>query len=402
MANDSNIILNIPFDETNGSTIAYDYSSNRADGTVVDAEFTSGRQGNCIKFDGPGHCDIEQNIITLTGNFTLLAWIKRSAFPDGFTGKRVGFFVRWEAINGHLEEWFDLNADSWGYWAIVKEGLVIKIYLDTQLVKTITLTTQPSGFAILQDIYSTEYGYGCIDEVKVYNVALTEAEIIESISSVSQLVYSIDGADFKGWDIYVSESNGLLDRPKMKSPTSIDWDDYHGKIIDLTNKRVEEREITLNCFMKANGKLDFVTKLNDFLEVFSKDGTQRLVVDIHPTKPLVYEVYNENGVAISKRWNDDVMVGTFTLKLKEPDPVKRVVRHQRISDATRTLTITLTSTKAVTIHWGDGTTSEDVYGENVTVTHTYTNNGVYYAIVSGVIEKIENFTTNGIVVWNKL
>lgn len=139
MANDSNIILNIPFDETNGSTIAYDYSSNRADGTVVDAEFTSGRQGNCIKFDGSGHCDIQQNIITLTGNFTLLAWVKRSAFPDGFTGKRVGFFVRWEAINGCLEEWFDLKADAWGYWAIVKEGLVIKIYLDTQLVKTITL-----------------------------------------------------------------------------------------------------------------------------------------------------------------------------------------------------------------------------------------------------------------------
>ena len=314
----------------------------------------------------------------------------------------MGFFVRWDDVNGYSETWFDLNADSWGYWAIVKEGLVIKIYLDTQLVKTIVLPTQPTGVALLQDIYSTEYGYGCIDEVKAYNVALTDAEIVESISSVSQLVYSIDGTDFKNWDIYVSESNGLLDRPKLKKPLSVDWDDYHGEIIDLQNKRVQAREITLNCFMKANGKLDFATKLNDFLEVFEKNGTQRLMVDIHPTKPLVYEVYNENGVAISKRWNDDVMVGKFTLKLKEPDPVKRVVRHQLISDATRTLNITLTSTKAVTIHWGDGTTSEDVYGENVTATHNYMNNGTYYAIVAGVIEDIESFTTNGIIVWNRL
>ena len=85
MADESNIILNMPFDEAAGSTIAYDYSKTRADGTVVEADFTGGKQGNCIKFDGNGHCDIDKNVIPLTGNFTLLAWLKRSAFPDGFT-----------------------------------------------------------------------------------------------------------------------------------------------------------------------------------------------------------------------------------------------------------------------------------------------------------------------------
>ena len=117
------------------------------------------------------------------------------------------------------------------------------------------------------------------------------------------------------------------------------------------------------------------------------------MVDIPPTKPLLYEVYNENGVAINKRWNDDLMVGTFTLKLKEPDPVKRIVRHQRLSNDTKTLTITLTSKKAVTIFWGDGTQ---------TASHEYTTDGIFYAIVAGVIEEIESFTTNGIIVWNKL
>ena len=79
MADESNIILNMPFDEAAGSTIAYDYSKTRADGTVVEADFTGGKQGNCIKFDGSGHCDIDKNVIPLTGNFTLLAWLKRSA-----------------------------------------------------------------------------------------------------------------------------------------------------------------------------------------------------------------------------------------------------------------------------------------------------------------------------------
>ena len=117
---------------------------------------------------------------------------------------------------------------------------------------------------------------------------------------------------------------------------------------------------------------------------------------------MLYEVYNENGVAINKRWNDDLMVGTFTLKLKEPDPVKRIVRHQRLSNDTKTLTITLTSKKAVTIFWGDGTQTNDVYGTDVTASHEYTTDGIFYAIVAGVIEEIESFTTNGIIVWNKL
>lgn len=401
-ANENNIILNLPFDEAAGSSTAYDYSTNRADGTVVDSDFVAGRQGNCIEFNGAGYCEITRNIIPLTGNFTLLAWLKRNVFPDGFTGKRIGFFVCWDAVNGCNESWFELTAENWGYFAVVKTGLKVNIYLDTQLIKTITLPAQPTGFAFLQDIYSTENGYGLVDEVKAYNLALTQEEISALISSVAQLAYSIEGTDFKAWDIYVSESNGLLDRPKMKAPLSIDWPDYHGEIIDLQNKRFEAREISLSCFMKATGKVDFVTKLNDFLDVFSKDGTQRLMVDIHPTKPLVYEVYNESGVSIAKRWNDDLMVGTFTLKLKEPNPVKRVVRHQRISTATKTLTITLTSDKAVTIFWGDGTKTEDVYGTNKTVSHEYTTEGIYYAVVAGVIEDITNFSTNGIIVWNKL
>ncbi|MDR2009960.1 MAG: LamG domain-containing protein [Bacteroidales bacterium] len=402
MANENNLILNMPFDEPNGSLIAYDYSQSRADGEVVQSNFVSGRQGNCIEFTGEGYCEIPQNLINLSGSFSLLAWLKSKHFPDGFTGKKIGFFVRWEAMDGYRETWVSLPTDSWGYFAVVKNGLNIYIYLDTQLIQTITLPAQPTGFAFLQDIYSTENGYGYVDEIKVYNIALTQEQIAELLNSVSQLSYSLEGIDFKQWDIYVSESNGILDRPKLKSPLRVDWDDYHGEVIDLQKKRVEAREITLNCFMKANGKMDFVNKLNDFLDIFSKDGTQRLTIDIHPTKPLVYEIYNESGVSISKRWHDELMVGTFSLKLKEPNPVKRVIRHQRISEATKKLTITVTSNRALTIFWGDGTKNEDVYGENVTVNHEYTSEGIYYAIVAGVIEDITNFSTNGIVVWQKI
>jgi hypothetical protein len=71
--------------------------------------------------------------------------------------------------------------------------------------------------------------------------------------------------------------------------------------------------------------------------------------ELHPTKPLLFEVYNDSGISISKRWEDNLMISTFALKLVEPDPLKRVVRHQRINEGTKTLTITLTSDKTVII-----------------------------------------------------
>ena len=71
MAHENNIVLNMPFDENENSNTAYDYSGNRHDGEVVDAEFVNGRQGNCIKFDGKGFCEIDEDVVQLAGNFTL-------------------------------------------------------------------------------------------------------------------------------------------------------------------------------------------------------------------------------------------------------------------------------------------------------------------------------------------
>jgi hypothetical protein len=400
MASDNNVILNMPLDESADSTIAYDYSRNRADGTVTGSNFVQGRQGNCIEFNGAGYCQIPKNIISITGDFTLLAWIKRREMGENFSGKRLGFWFAWNDINGYREAWINLSQD-WNYVAIVKNALVVRIYLNTQLTETITLPVQPTGLGVLQDVYFTSYGYGFVDEVKAYNVVLSQKEISELFDSVFRINYFIAGINFKDFGINVSESNGVLDLPKLKTPFSMNWPDYHGQVIDLTRKRVEAREIELKCWMEATGKMNFVTKLNNFLDVIRKDGAQRLTISIHPTKPLLYEVYCDNGVAFSKRWNDNLMVGTFTLKLIEPDPVKRIIMHQRISDATKTLTITLTSDKALTIYWGDGA-KDEVYGENITRSHQYTKDGIYHAIIAGVIEEITDFTTNGIVVWNRI
>ncbi|OUN69469.1 LamG-like jellyroll fold domain-containing protein [Barnesiella sp. An55] len=406
MALEQNLILNIPFDEANGSTVAYDFAQNRHDATVTDCSFVSGKQGNCIHFDGAGRAEIESNIVTLSGNFTILAWLKSILFDDGYTNKRIGIFCNTDqSEGGYREAWIDIEPGSWGYFAIRKAGNQVSIYLDTQLIQTLILPSTLTGIAIVQDVYSTGNGYGDLDELKVYNVALSENEIAEELNSISQLEYYLNGVNFKEFDLHVESSTGVLDLPKLKTPTSVDWADYHGKVIDLTDKRYQEREITLNCWLRATGKMDFTEKVNRLYEHFRQDGTQRLMISIHPTKPLVYEVYCEDGVAPSKRWHDDKMIGTFSLKLKEPDPVKRVIRHQRINASNAELTIELKSDKMVNVYWGDGTVSEDIYGDYTgknALKHTYADNGIYYTIVAGVIEEITDFDTNGIVVWNRL
>ena len=142
-----------------------------------------------------------------------------------------------------------------------------------------------------------------------------------------------------------------------------------------------------------------------FLAQWQKDGTQRLKVEYDgKAKPLVYEVDLTDEINPSETWgryNDELMVGTFQLKLVEDEPVKRVLRHISAT-ANSVSTITLTTVKMVNIYWGDGNMTSNVSGTNTTVTHTYTDAGEYDIIITGVIEKITAMTTNDIVIWDNL
>lgn len=402
---ETDLILYLPLDEPSGSPKAYDYAK-RHDADVEAADFIAGRQGNCIHFDGEGSATIEDNVLNLNGDFTLLAWIKPYTYPDGVTGKkRLGFFFNTQALEGCRTIWLDVLPDTWGYYAIRKNGNAISIFANTQLRETITMPQALSGLAILQDIYSTGLAFADLDEVKIYGVPLSDEDIAETLNDVRRLEYYINGVNFKEYDIRVSSSEGVLDLPKLKTPLSVDWPDYHGEIVDLDDKRVEARVIKLNCWLRASGKIDFAQKVNNFHRQFMQNGTARLMISIHPTKPLVYEVYNADGIAHDKRWHDDKMIGTFSLTLREPDPVKRVLRHQRSSASTAEVTVGFQSAKMVTIYWGDGTADYDLYGDYTgekAVKHTYATDGTYYPIVAGIVDQIKEFTTNAIIVWDTI
>lgn len=413
---EANLMLNLPFDEAAGSTKAYDYSHNRADG-VLDGgvAFVAGKQGNCVEFDGTGKIEVEQSVLNLSQPFSICGYICCEENKNIYT-----ILLNYAGLNRYYEYKVAIAPNTWYYLVVTYNAGVVCTYLNGTLLQRSVVNGSwgnPIGVSINNAVYSTELGKGMLDEFKLYQQAFTQDEVQDLLETTKQLAYLLDGVDFKEFGVHVSASKGLLDGLKMKEPAKVEFDGYHGTAIDLTRPRFEERDITLECFIHTTGgKMAFVQAVKAFVEQFHAKhqvadgmegsacpaGLHRLTVDIHPTKPLLYEVYLPDGMEVEKTWNDSKMVGTFLLKLKEPEPVKMVLKHLRVSAATKRVTITLTTSKLVNIYWGDGTQMQDVYGTNVTITHDYAEDGDYFIIITGVIEEVTNVSTNGIIVWEKL
>ncbi|GHT09176.1 hypothetical protein FACS189426_06780 [Bacteroidia bacterium] len=333
--------------------------------------------------------------------FSMLMWVQPAEIECG-SPKKLIWLLNFTGLENYVEVPIEAKPESWFSLAITRKGSTFNFYVNSSLIQTITNSGTLRGVSLNQDYYGGDFGYGMLDDVKFYNVALTQSDIIKELSKSKQQAYLLDGVNFKEYGVYVSGSDGVVNRPKLKAMASLSWDNYHGESVDLNHKFYEPREITLSCFVKAKDKNDFITKVSEFEQLFDKKGTQRLTIDVHPIKPLIYEVYCKDEIAIAKTWNDSLMVGTFKLKLIEPEPVKRVLKHMRVGESTKTCTITISTLKLVNIYWGDGTIDYDVSGNNFTITHDYDTNGDYFPVIAGCIDEIDSMSTNAIIVWNKI
>lgn len=214
--------------------------------------------------------------------------------------------------------------------------------------------------------------------------------------------YYIDNIDIKStYGVFISASSGLISNPKPKRPAARSWAEYNGEIPDLASTVYEARDIKLECFIKADNREQFLAKVYGFLDLFEKGRTVRLMVDVGASKPLVYEVFLNAQVDIEKAFDPGQLVGTFTLNLREPEPVKRVLKFEATAE-TLQASITMTSPKLVSIYWGDTTVTEDVSGTDKVTTHTYSAAGVYYIVITGNINQVTALTSNATLIWSKI
>lgn len=219
------------------------------------------------------------------------------------------------------------------------------------------------------------------------------------------VTYYINGVTFSSLGVKVSQSKGIVDALKMREPSKVTWPDHHGEVVDLAAPRYESREITLDCFIEADSSTAFILAAQAFIAAFQKAGLQRLMIDVNDgvvtRKPLVYEVYMSEGLDLTKDWNATKMIGTFSLKLKEPEPVKRVYKFVATAGA-MTVTMTVTTSKPVNIYWGDGSSNLDVVTGTGQVSRVFATEGTFYIVITGVIEDISSVTTTATLVWSKL
>jgi hypothetical protein len=209
---------------------------------------------------------------------------------------------------------------------------------------------------------------------------------------MSEVKYSLNGKNFKDFGVYVSESNNLVGLLERKTITQYDWAEYHGISPDLKNLKFKEREIELKCFIRGN---DWETLFDNFrnfiIKEFSKSETQRIHVEPFGYKTLAYEVFMKDEIRPEKQFSNGEMFATFTLKMIEPNPIKKVLKTSLDQ-----LNLKYSCPSETEIFLGDGTKqigrgdvnftinyeSPNYQGSGISLVQQSTINDTYYEVYS--------------------
>jgi hypothetical protein len=199
----SNLVLYLTFDEGNGN-IVYDYSGNKNNGTLVNGPtWVDGKFGKALSFDGVNdYVEIpDAPSLQITSAITISAWLK---FPVGVaSGKGVvqkypfqdydymlylsslgypSIYIKNPAGTAFSTGYYVNHRDNnWHHWVGTFDGRYLKIYVDGILRNTTdtggTTIRVTSGQPLHIMHEWSGYLNGTIDEVRIYNRALSEEEI---------------------------------------------------------------------------------------------------------------------------------------------------------------------------------------------------------------------------------
>jgi hypothetical protein len=185
-----------------GSTVA-DGSGNANAGTVSGAVAVPGKYGNGLSFDGVNDwiSVSDSNSLDLTTGMTLMAWVGPTAlagswrtviFKEGGPGSVDYSLYAAESTNKPLGQVYidgeqnalgtsSLATGVWTHLAATYDGAMLKLYVNGVLAgsKAVSGSVTPTTGALRiggNGIWS-EWFQGLIDEVRIYNRALTQTEI---------------------------------------------------------------------------------------------------------------------------------------------------------------------------------------------------------------------------------
>jgi hypothetical protein len=195
----SGLVAAYTFNEGTGTTVA-DASGNGNTGTITNATWTTGKYGKALSFNGTNALVTINDApsLHLTTAMTLEAWINPGAVVH-----------QWEDIiykandNYYLEATSSKNVpagggtfgtagvvtfgtaalpqNAWSHVALTYNGATLRLYVNgvqvSSQARTGNIVTSTNALQIGGDSLFTQFFKGLIDEVRVYNVALTAAQI---------------------------------------------------------------------------------------------------------------------------------------------------------------------------------------------------------------------------------
>ena len=200
-ATNPGLVAAYAFNEGTGTTV-YDSSGNGNNGTITNATWTtSGKYGDALVFNGTNALVTipDAASLHLTTGMTLEAWVNPSTITSAWTdvvykgndnyyleaATPTSKFPAAGATVGTSDvATYGTAALATSTWAFLTEtynGSTLSLYVNGTLVSSLaeagSLTTSTNPLQIGGDSIYSQYFKGTIDEVRVYKVALTAAQI---------------------------------------------------------------------------------------------------------------------------------------------------------------------------------------------------------------------------------
>jgi len=210
------------FDEGSGD-IAYDSSGNGNNGTINGAKWDAGKYGNALLFNAQdNYVEVPtSDSLEITPNVTIAAWINWIDAGDTWLAimangqqngpwENYGLFVNRDGRylyftlsldGGHVTQSAPNNViepDEWLHACGTWDGSTARIYVNGEMVFEQAQTGElvPPGLPLRigHRNGSAHYFSGIIDEVRIYNHALTEVEILAAMEGGEGYPYALGPA----------------------------------------------------------------------------------------------------------------------------------------------------------------------------------------------------------------
>ncbi|MBI5543095.1 MAG: hypothetical protein HY901_04355 [Deltaproteobacteria bacterium] len=219
-------------DEGSGTTLGDSSTNDRSANLNGNVTWASGKRGSAIGLNGID-AYAETGISSALPFFSVVTWIKAAAAPSssqdsGPVMKEENFILSWDHTNDAFRravgvrvggEWYSasfgsVTIDTWHQLAATYDGDTLNAYVDGQLV---TSNSAPSGPADNDPAHSLKLGRhavrpaffaGAIDETRLYDHAITAAEVLSLYEDIAGRPVCGNGAQETGEDCDDGAANG--------------------------------------------------------------------------------------------------------------------------------------------------------------------------------------------------